>query len=143
MSRSLCSVTNWRKYAFRASFIYTRLLKQTFFKSTVKEIEKLADKFNSSRSPETYKRALVKNIPRRAVLKPVHAVYRLQNQQFTLGDRVIMVQDSGAVPLSIKGVVIGINAKNMDIVWDVPFMSGTTLGNRHAGFFCYPGRFYS
>jgi len=75
----------------------------------------------------------VKNIPRHAVLKPSHAVYRLQNQHFALGDRVIMVQDSGGVPLSVKGVVIGLNAKSMDVVWDVPFMSGSTLGDRQVG----------
>jgi len=41
-----------------------------------------------------------------------------------------MVQDSGGVPLSVKGVVVGLNAKSMDVVWDVPFMSGVTLGDR-------------
>ena len=41
-----------------------------------------------------------------------------------------MVQDSGGVPLSVKGVVVGLNANSMDVVWDVPFMSGITLGNR-------------
>ncbi|TFY75929.1 hypothetical protein EWM64_g8082 [Hericium alpestre] len=99
-------------------------------KSTVAEIERLADDSNANRSPTAIKRAIVKNIPRRAVLKPAHAVYRLQNQHFAVGDRVIMVQDSGGVPLSAKGVVIGLNVKNMDVVWDVAFMSGTTLGDR-------------
>ena len=41
-----------------------------------------------------------------------------------------MVQDSGGVPLSVKGAVIGLNAKSIDVVWDVPFMSGVTLGDR-------------
>lgn len=74
---------------------------------------------------------MVKNIPRQAVLKPSHAVYRLQTQRFALGDRVTMVQDSGGVPLSVKGVVVGLNAKSMDVLWDVPFLSGTTLGGRY------------
>ena len=76
------------------------------------------------------KKVIVNGIPRQAVLKPAHAVYRLQNQRFDIGDRVVMVKDSGSVPLSIKGVVIGINAKTLDVVWDVSFMSGSTLGNR-------------
>lgn len=42
-----------------------------------------------------------------------------------------MVRDSGAVPLSVKGVVIGLNTKSMDVLWDVPFMSGVTLGDRY------------
>jgi hypothetical protein len=82
------------------------------------------------RSTSTFRRVMVKNVPRRAVLKPEHAVYRLQNQKFDLGDRVVMVQESGGVPLSAKGVVIGLNLRNVDVVWDVPFISGTTLNNR-------------
>ncbi|KAJ4480064.1 exonuclease II [Lentinula aciculospora] len=99
-------------------------------KDTIAQIEKLADSFNGNRSSTGIKKAIVKGIPRQAVLKPAHAVYRLQGQKFALGDRVIMVQDSGGVQLSAKGVVVGLNAKTMDIVWDIPFMSGTTLGDR-------------
>ncbi|KAI0707261.1 exonuclease II [Earliella scabrosa] len=99
-------------------------------KPTVKEIEALADNLTANKQPGGFKKAIVKGIPRQAVLKPSHAVYRLQNQHFALGDRVTMVQDSGGVPLSFKGVVIGMNAKSMDVVWDAPFMSGTTLGDR-------------
>jgi 5'-3' exoribonuclease 1 len=97
---------------------------------TVTDIEKLADSFTANKSTSAIKKAIVKGIPRQAVLKPAHAVYRLQTQHFSLGDRVTMVQDSGGVPLSVKGVVIGLNAKSMDVVWDVPFMAGITLGDR-------------
>lgn len=48
-----------------------------------------------------------------------------------------MVQDSGGVALSAKGVVIGLNAKSMDVVWDNMFMSGTTLGDRLAPILIY------
>jgi len=90
----------------------------------------LADGFNANKSSSSIKKAIVKGIPRQAVLKPSHAIYRLQNQEFALGDRVIMVQDSGGVPLCAKGVVIGLNNTSMDVVWDVPFLSGTDLGSR-------------
>ncbi|KAG7451466.1 uncharacterized protein BT62DRAFT_883045 [Guyanagaster necrorhizus] len=99
-------------------------------KNMVNEIEKMAASFNANKSPTAMKKAFVNGIPRQAVLKPAHAVYRLQNQHFALGDRVTMIQDSGAVPLAAKGVVIGLNSKSMNVVWDVPFMSGTTLGDK-------------
>ncbi|KAJ3799720.1 exonuclease II [Lentinula aff. detonsa] len=99
-------------------------------KQTISQIEQLADKLNTNRSTDGIKKAIVKGIPRQAVLKPAHAVYRLRGQRFALGDRVIMVQDSGGVPLGVKGVAVGLNAKTMDVVWDIPFMSGTTLGDR-------------
>lgn len=95
-------------------------------------IEQLADQFRSNKSVDALRRAMVKGIPRQAVLKPSHAIYRLQGQKFALGDRVIMVQDAaaGGVPLAMKGVVIGIASKDIDVVWDVPFLGGETLGGR-------------
>jgi 5'-3' exoribonuclease 1 len=74
----------------------------------------------------------VNGLPRQAVLMPAHAAYRLQNQRFDVGDRVVMVKDSGSVPLSAKGVVIGVNQKMLEVVWDIQLMSGSTLGNRCA-----------
>ncbi|KAG6840893.1 hypothetical protein C0991_003417 [Blastosporella zonata] len=111
------------------SLFCDQLTKASYRLGTVTEIEKLADSFTNNKS-SGFKKAIVKGIPRQAVLKPAHAVYRLQNQAFALGDRVTMVQDSGSVPLSVKGVVIGLNSKSMDVVWDVSFMSGITLGDR-------------
>ena len=90
----------------------------------------MGDELTNNKPASKIKKALVKGIPRQAVLKPSHAMYRLQHQKFALGDRVTMVQDSGGVPLSVKGVVIGLNNKTMDVLWDVPFLSGTTLGGR-------------
>lgn len=100
--------------------------------STVTEIEKLADALNANKSSSFIKKAIVQGIPRQAVLKPSHAKYRLQNQRFALGDRVIMVQDSGGVPLCAKGVVVGLNDNSIDVIWDVPFLSGTDLSGRFA-----------
>jgi 5'-3' exoribonuclease 1 len=100
--------------------------------ATVEALEKTADEINRGHTRDKIKRARVKGIPRQAVLKPAHASFRLQGQVFNLGDRVIMVQDSavGGVHLSMKGVVIGLNANSIDVVWDTPFIGGLTLGGR-------------
>jgi len=90
----------------------------------------LADDLTKNKDTNAFKKAIVKGIPREAVLLPAHAQYRLLTQSFSLGDRVTMVQESGGVHLAVKGVVVSLNANNMDVVWDVPFMGGTTLGNR-------------
>ncbi|KAG6873483.1 hypothetical protein C0995_015186 [Termitomyces sp. Mi166 len=123
-------IKGWLKSKGARDFEPVSLFCDQLSKDTVAEIEKLADDFTANKSTSGIKKAIVKGIPRQAVLKPAHAVYRLQNQAFALGDRVTMVQDSGSVPLSVKGVVIGLNSKSMDVVWDVPFMSGVTLGDR-------------
>ncbi|KAF9037608.1 exonuclease II [Panaeolus papilionaceus] len=123
-------IKQWLKAKGVRDFEPVSLFSDQLSKETVGEIEALADRFTKEKNASQIKKAIVKGIPRQAVLKPSHAVYRLQNQHFALGDRVTMVQDTGGVPLSVKGVVIGLNTKSMDVAWDVPFMSGITLGDR-------------
>ena len=106
------------------------ILPCVFLQDLVLEIEKKADALRTNKSATSIKKAKIAGVPRQAVLKPAHAVHRLQNQEFALGDRVIVVQDSGSVPLAIKGVVIGLNGDSIDVVWDVPFISGTTLSGK-------------
>lgn len=73
-------------------------------------------------------------VPRTALLKPSDAELVLGNQRFSLGDRVTFVAAAGKVPLATRGTVVGISrnatALLLDVVWDTPFMSGTTLGER-------------
>lgn len=73
-------------------------------------------------------------VPRTALLKPSDAELVLGNQKFSLGDRVTFVAAAGKVPLATRGTVVGISrnatALLLDVVWDIPFMSGTTLGER-------------
>lgn len=74
------------------------------------------------------------NVPRSALLKPTDAELLMGNQKFALGDRVTYVAATGKVPIATRGTVVGIgrtaNAVLLDVVWDVTFMSGTTLGER-------------
>lgn len=73
-------------------------------------------------------------VPRNALMRPEDAEHRLGNQHFALGDRVVYVASTGKVPIAFRGTVVGISrtptAKLLDVVFDVTFMSGTTLGNR-------------
>lgn len=112
------------------------LFSEQLEKEAVQQIQHVEDLFRQQKSRETIKRAVVKGIPRQAVIKPEHSQYRLQGQQFCLGDRVTMAQDraAGGVPLAMKGVVVGINTRDIDVVWDVPFMGGETLGGRCADY---------
>lgn len=95
-------------------------------------IERLADKLSLTKGAETLKIVAIKGIPRMALLKPAHAATRLSEQTFDLGDRVMTVSDSGTVPLSAKGVIVGIQVGFVDVVFDVAFIGGTTLGDRYA-----------
>ncbi len=102
-------------------------------RETVLTIEGFTERLAGARANmqgQGIKRMVIKNIPRTALLKPSHAPFRLNGQKFALGDRVLVVHDSGSVPLAARGVVVGLNVDNIDVVFDIPFLSGSTLGGR-------------
>ncbi|UZJ52559.1 hypothetical protein CBS101457_001879 [Exobasidium rhododendri] len=103
------------------------LFAEQLSQGTVDEIEKC---ITQSTSRYTIRRVMLRGIPRSALLKPAHAPYKLTGQHFALGDRVVCVADTGMVPLATRGVVVGINSSNLDVVFDAPFLAGTTLDGR-------------
>ena len=80
----------------------------------------------------------INGAPRNALLKPSDAEHRLSHQRFSLGDRVVYVQDSGRVPIATRGTVVGKTRTSritlLDVVFDVTFMSGTSLEDRCSPF---------
>lgn len=76
----------------------------------------------------------INGAPRNALLKPSDAEHRLSHQRFSLGDRIVYVQDSGRVPIATRGTVVGKTRTSrrtlLDVVFDVTFMSGTSLEDR-------------
>lgn len=102
----------------------------------VQLIEKLEDQLTHLKTLDKIKQARIRGIPRQSILKPAHAPGRLRNQAFALGDRVVTVAETGSVPLSAKGVVVGIQSGFIDVVFDVQFMGGTTLGGRCVCLLC-------
>jgi 5'-3' exoribonuclease 1 len=91
-----------------------------------------ADNLNLSQIRTNSKR--MNGVPRNALMRPEDAEHRLGNQNFALGDRVVYVASTGKVPIAFRGTVVGISrtptAKLLDVVFDVTFLSGTTLGDR-------------
>ena len=96
---------------------------------TVKKIEEAVAALPSNQA-DPYRPKRVNGVPRQALLHPTHAEGRLQSQVFTVGDRVVYVQNSGKVDIAMRGTVVGISTSTLDVVFDSPIMSGTTLGGR-------------
>lgn len=130
-------IVDWLKSIQSRSFEKVPLEAQQLDSDVVKEIEQAADAYlaTDQKSIE-FKR--VKNVPRKALLKPSDAEHRLHSQWFSIGDRVVYVQDSGKVPIATRGTVIGLTrtprATLLDVVFDPTFMSGNTLGDRCSPF---------
>lgn len=126
----------WLKEIESKSFERVPLEAEQLDSEIVKRIEQAADEAVRSEPPPQNKD--VGGVPRNALLKPSDAQWRLGDQKFALGDRVIYVADSGKVPIASKGTVVGLTQTTretwLDIVFDVSFMSGTSLGDRCSPF---------
>jgi len=126
----------WLKEIQSKNFDKVPLDAEQLDSDVVKQIEYAADQAVAAEPPPTNK--TMRGIPRNALLKPIDAQWRLGQQKFQVGDRVIYVADSGKVPIASKGTVVGLTQTTretwLDIVFDVSFMSGTSLGDRCSPF---------
>ena len=104
----------------------------------VAEIEQAANEAFRLDPPGKGVNKKINGAPRNALLKPSDAEQRLSHQRFSLGDRIVYVQDSGRVPIATRGTVVGKTRTSrttlLDVVFDVTFMSGTSLEDRCSPF---------
>ncbi|OJD17372.1 hypothetical protein AJ78_02557 [Emergomyces pasteurianus Ep9510] len=129
-------IQTWLKSIEAKNFERVPLEAEQLDSDLVKSIEQAADElFRTRAAPEAKK---MRGVPRNALLKPADAEHRLGNQSFSLGDRVVYAQESGKVPIATRGTIVGLTRTSrtllLDIVFDVSFMSGTTLGDRCSPF---------
>ena len=132
------AIQDWLKEIESKSFERVPLDAAQLDSETVQKIENAADDAVRANPPGSIVNKKVNSAPRNALLRPADAEHRLINQHFTLGDRVVYVQDSGKVPIATQGTVVGITRTSrttlLDIVFDVSFMSGTSLERRCSPF---------
>jgi 5'-3' exoribonuclease 1 len=129
-------IKNWLKSIEAKHFEKVPLDAEQLDSDVVKLIEVDADRLVQTQSQPEIKR--LKSVPRQGLLKPADVEHRLGNQRFSLGDRVVYAQDSGKVPIATRGTVVGLTRTPrtvlLDVVFDVSFMSGTSLGDRCSPF---------
>ena len=129
-------ISAWLKTVESKSFEKVPLDAEQMDSEVVKQVELAADRLTQKGIEVEGKK--IKGVPRNALLKPSDAEHRLGNQHFSLGDRVVYAADSGRVPIATHGTVVGVTRTSrttlLDIVFDVTFMSGTTLGERCSPF---------
>ncbi|MCJ1310727.1 hypothetical protein MMC25_004393 [Agyrium rufum] len=129
-------IQNWLKSIESKNFQKVPLDAEQLDSTTVMKIEQASDL--ALQNGPRVEGAKVKLAPRSALLKPADAEHRLGNQRFTVGDRVVYVQESGRVPIASRGTVVGLTRTSrttlLDVLFDVTFMSGTSLEERCSPF---------
>ncbi|KAI9781935.1 MAG: hypothetical protein M1835_004143 [Candelina submexicana] len=135
-STKMKEIQAWLKQVESKNFEKVPLDAQQLDSDVVRLIEQAADQAAHSGQPTEGKK--IKGVPRSALLKPSDAEHRLGNQRFAPGDRIVYVQDSGRVPIASRGTVVGLTRTSrttlLDILFDMTFMSGTSLGERCSPF---------
>ncbi|KAB2578160.1 5'-3' exoribonuclease 1 [Lasiodiplodia theobromae] len=129
-------IGSWLKSIESKKFEKVPLEAEQLDSDVVKEIEKAAD-HSRDNGPQTEGKK-IKGVPRQALLKPSDAEQQIGGQRFSLGDRIVYVQDSGRVPIGQRGTIVGMTRTPrttlLDVVFDTSFMSGTSLGERCSPF---------
>ena len=131
-------IQTWLKEIASRSFEKVPLDAEQLDSDVVRKVEEAAENAFKIDPPGKGVNRKIKASPRNAILKPSDAEQRLNHQRFTIGDRVVYVQDSGRVPIATRGTVVGKTRTSrttlLDIVFDVSFMSGTSLDERCSPF---------
>ena len=131
-------IQTWLKEIESKSFEKVPLDAAQLDSEVVGQIELAANENLRQNSMVSTRNQRIKSVPRSALLKPSDAEHRLNHQNFVLGDRVVYVQDSGRVPIATQGTVVGLTRSSrttlLDVIFDVTFMSGTSLENRCSPF---------
>ena len=132
------AIQAWLKEIESKSFEKVPLDAEQLDSEAVSKIEQAADEAFQIDPPGKGVNKKINGAPRNALLKPSDAEQRLSHQRFSLGDRVVYVQDSGRVPIATRGTVVGKTRTSritlLDVVFDVTFMSGTSLEDRCSPF---------
>jgi 5'-3' exoribonuclease 1 len=126
----------WIKNTDRSNFEKVPLEAEQLDSNAVHSIEQAVDALFAE-APQPVIR-IMNEVPRNALIRPQDVEQRLGNQQFSLGDRVVYVQDSGKVPIGLKGTVVGISnigsTPMLDVIFDQTFMGGSSLSERCSPF---------
>lgn len=121
----------WLKKA-KAGMVRVSLESSSLTKFSIAAIEAFIENYVTQPLPLDLKD--VKGVPKEAVINPGTSYSVLQNQRFTLGDRVMYVQDSGKVPKLSKGTVVAITAvgskTSLSVVFDYPLITGNNMGGK-------------
>ena len=134
----ISNIQAWLKDVESKSFERVPLDAEQLDSDIVYRIEQAAKDAFELDAPGKGENKKIKGVPRNALLKPSDAEQRLSHQRFSLGDRVVYVQDSGRVPIATRGTVVGKTRTSrtalLDVLFDVTFMSGTSLEDRCSPF---------
>lgn len=135
-SQRVKEIGAWIKTKGRGDFEKVPLEAEQLDSVVVQKIEQAIDNLLAD-APQPVIRNM-NDVPRSALIRPQDVEQRLGSQQFTLGDRVTYVQDSGKVPIGLKGTVVGISnigsTPMLDVIFDQTFMGGSSLSERCSPF---------
>lgn len=97
--------------------------------SVMREIEQAAIEFSKQKQPSNVAQSII--IDPLLVHKPEDPCPNLfYVADFALGNRVLHMSGSGSAPFGTKGILVGIDGDNGQVIFDEEFVGGSTFGSR-------------
>lgn len=131
-AKLLDQVKAWLKHV-TDNFVTVSLESDSLTKGSISEVESYIIANAAAIEQQSETKQLAK-VPRDAILNPRESFSLLRSQKFSLGDRVIYVQDSGKVPLFSRGTVVGYTTLgqnlSVQVLFDHEIVAGNTFGGR-------------
>lgn len=128
ISNLLLKIKKWLRTE-TSDFVKAPLETEVLTDESVKAIETY---MIESMEEEHSKLIEVKILSRNDVINPQASISLLKHQTFSLGDRIVYIQEFGKIPVSSKGTVIGIGVNNkmqsIQVLFDKEISAGTKYG---------------
>lgn len=130
-TESMNKVANFVKDLGLSQVTLVNATVSTLDRDSVLEIQKYVDNIYEKTVISTSKKTIrYKGVSRGCLLDPATCAIRLQDQKFSIGDRVITVADFGVVPMNLRGTVVGVDEMFIEVLFDRLIPSGNTLGGK-------------
>lgn len=130
-NKKLKEITDWIKFVTEL-FVTVSFESDSLSKGSIRNVEEYIVA-HSHELEQSESKNLAK-VPREAIFNPRESFGLLRTQRFSLGDRVVYIQDSGKVPLFSKGTVVGYTTLGLNlsvqVLFDNEIVAGNTFGGR-------------
>ncbi|KAG2392063.1 hypothetical protein C9374_013548 [Naegleria lovaniensis] len=125
----VAEITNWVAAQEYHTLPFIDIEKDVLPVSVMKEIEQAAIEFCNQKKTSSVAQSMV--IDPSLVHKPEDPCPNLfYVADFALGNRVLHMSGSGSAPFGTKGILVGIDGDNGQVIFDEEFVGGSTFGSR-------------
>ena len=128
----LKEITEWLTTVGTNNLVLVPCTSQMMADRGVKAVEAESARLHQLYTAQPRQAVLLDNVSLLHLYPPTPALAwsPTESEAVELGDRVLSLRSDVSVPLGLRGTVVGVHAKSVEVVWDEEFMTGNSLNGR-------------